>query len=209
MSKMIKNKQAKNYGFTLIELLVVISIIAILMAVLIPALGKARSQAKSVICKSVLKNLGTALLIYTDENRNRMPYPDDNEDWEPLFADTLMMNLGANKTVKRKEIRMELLRCPARKKTQGYHYAYNARVRAWKITEIQKPKERIVFHDSYRPISFQPWVDPTHMAFPHIKRENECNITYADLHVESWSGDPYNNAEDKAFISKQFGLWRP
>jgi prepilin-type N-terminal cleavage/methylation domain-containing protein/prepilin-type processing-associated H-X9-DG protein len=60
-------------GFTLIELLVVISIIAILLAILIPSLSKAREKVKDTACKSNLKNVGLALLMYLDANERKLP----------------------------------------------------------------------------------------------------------------------------------------
>ena len=60
-------------GFTLIELLVVIGIIAILAAILLPALARARESARSKSCTNNLKQLGTVLRMYAGENRGDLP----------------------------------------------------------------------------------------------------------------------------------------
>lgn len=60
-------------GFTLIELLVVIAIIAILAAILFPLFVKAKESAKRAACLDNLKQLGTAVMLYTDDNQGRYP----------------------------------------------------------------------------------------------------------------------------------------
>ncbi|NLY02028.1 MAG: type II secretion system protein [Rhodopirellula sp.] len=85
-------KASTTSAFTLIELLVVIAILALLVSILMPSLARARDMAKTVVCATNLKAIGTVLASYTNEYNGSYPAYDfymvylDDETGKPITA---------------------------------------------------------------------------------------------------------------------------
>ena len=156
----------KHRTFTLIELLVVIAIIAILAAMLLPALSKARDKARSISCTSIMKQMGTAAVMYTGDNHDWWPPVNtlpDNWTWcnmdayrsylgVPLVAVTGNYNFPKN------------MLCPNSRGsrasgtwgsiTLSYGVCYSGlNTGTWvapgfHLTEITRPSERLSYTDS-------------------------------------------------------------
>jgi prepilin-type N-terminal cleavage/methylation domain-containing protein/prepilin-type processing-associated H-X9-DG protein len=120
-------------GFTLAELLVVISIIALLISILTPVLGKARMFARRTACRSQLRGIGMALRMYVDDNDQTMPVAAQLPSQEPnlpCITDVLLPYLKNR----------EAMRCPADRQDnyfekEGSSYEYPHFVRGRRVDD--------------------------------------------------------------------------
>ncbi len=116
-------------AFTLIELLVVIAIIALLMAILAPALNKTKELARQVVCKSLVRSYGLANITYAASNNGRLvpfsqPHNDPALTWDERWCENeeFRANLTVNQRVLIEDsgwndafIYPDELRCPSQK----------------------------------------------------------------------------------------------
>lgn len=126
-----KKLEMKKKGFTLIELLVVVAIIAILAAMLLPALSKAREKARQSVCMSNLKQLGVAELIYaqdydgwvtangTADTERRWTRVLSTHGYLPKVSDSIPLSSG----------KPSILVCPSYYPKVYYYYLYTHGVR--------------------------------------------------------------------------------
>jgi prepilin-type processing-associated H-X9-DG protein/prepilin-type N-terminal cleavage/methylation domain-containing protein len=109
----------KRAAFTLVELLVVIGIIALLIGVLLPALGKARAQANITACLSNLRQMGIAIDMYAMQNKNVMPLSMENTPFDSPVVGLLNAGQGrmwAGLLRDVAKIPVQVFRCPADKR---------------------------------------------------------------------------------------------
>ena len=163
--------RGKNH-FTLIELLVVIAIIAILAGMLLPALNQARARARDIKCTSNLKQLGTYMSMYVDQNRGILPsayqnYGKESGTWQDVL---FVMNNGAvtqeNHCYLNEEKKMpqDVFACPASNTNTTEtaavkrHYGINRRGTpdcksdnklAHVLSKIQNPSGRAMLFDIF------------------------------------------------------------
>jgi len=123
----------RHAGFTLIELIVVVSIIALLVGILLPALGKSRSVARRVQCMAKMVSVGNAMVMYTSEHDEYFPpsvhsfsIADPVAAWDvqlapylgytALAADPLSVNIFTSPELV--QLRSTLYRCPEDERDQ-------------------------------------------------------------------------------------------
>lgn len=112
--------KAKHTGFTLVELLVVLGIIGVLIGLLMPSMRKARMASQQTVCASNLRQVGAALLLYVNDNQQKLPFvveplwrPDGSVDLNADPSDPVASPQSFMNVMKRYIGEGKILMCPA------------------------------------------------------------------------------------------------
>lgn len=165
-------------AFTLIELLVVIAIIGVLGALLMPAFARAKEAARGTACLGNLRQVGVALQIYVQENKNRMPFIRDRVPDEPPTNGFPSLD----KVLARELGNAQVLRCPSDREDlftrTGSSYAWNSLLNGQDADNLR------IFTFQFAPMQVPVMYDKE--AF-HAARGTgrEVNYLYADGHIKN------------------------
>jgi len=202
-------------GFTLIELLVVIAVIAILMALLMPALSRAREQGKRMVCMNNAKTLAMAWTMYCDEHAGNMPKAnvDATTGWILNPSNTTPVEAPRDtqiEAIKRGQLfryvqNVKTYRCPVARSVEWRTYSSthsmngisDAAGRSFdggpvtkNLYKLKEPALRFVFIDDFGEdwdaAWAVPWSQPAWWNPIPARHGAGTVMSFADGHVEWW-----------------------
>ena len=203
-------------GFTLVELLVVIAIIAILAALLLPALDKAKGRSKAVNCLSNLKQLAVAAQLYAADNGGLLPENHPGNSCTNCWTRGDMGTLDATNTALLRQGKLfsyagreEVFRCPADAPARARSYAMNSWMGSREMEKQSAPTGYRTFvkdtecaaggaaklwylADEHPRTLDDGWFLVTlddsrpFASFPGLSHQQGCALNFADGHAEVW-----------------------
>jgi prepilin-type N-terminal cleavage/methylation domain-containing protein/prepilin-type processing-associated H-X9-DG protein len=168
----------REAAFTLIELLVTIAIVALLAALLLPALSRAKESGRSTACRGNLHQIGLALQMYVQENKDIMPTMHD------AAIGTNFQTNGAtiNTTLSNQLGSLQVLCCPSDNaqifQQTGSSYSWNYLVNGQNADHLQ------IFATAY-PLTKVPLVFDKEKFHAALGSNRAQNYLYADGHIKN------------------------
>ena len=160
-----------HQAFTLVELLVVLAIIAILAALLLPVLGRAKEESRATVCLGNLHQVGIALQIYVQENNNKLPVMYDAPTTNQTMNQVLLAQLGNT----------NVLHCPSdfeEFQTNGSSYSWNV------FLNGENADHLVVMGITFQPTEIPVAFDKE--AFHKARGPSKAvNYLYADGHIKN------------------------
>ncbi len=214
VEKTIPNRKKRRFprGFTLIELLVVIAIIAVLMAILIPTLHRAKEQGQRATCLSNVKQLTLAWIMYAYENEDKIVNASTffSRPGEPAWIGARWQVSGTAKEL-REHLKdgilykycndVDIFKCPTGIRGEVLTYAIVDAMNGAtsipgtkdliikRLSQIRRPGERFVFVDEGK-ISPDSWTvfydQESWWDRPMVRHGDGTNFSFADGHSDYW-----------------------
>ena len=218
-------------GFTLIELLVVIAIIAILAAILFPVFARAREKARQSSCLSNVKQLGLAVMMYTQDYDERLPLQYHNSGSLP--ASTLLAPGGRSVWYVYIEPYLknrEILACPSQTQEYfyvqddsasmqvtdpvlGYGWNYNfCYVQPVKLAQISEPASVVVICEQSGALPYGRWFNQAdagskNFVWDYDRHNGGANYAFCDGHSKWVSGERVpHGSYDPPYATQDFRM---
>ena len=219
--------------FTLIELLVVIAIIAILAAMLLPALQSARERGREVDCRSNMKQIAVGFTMYNTDNNGWYPalwgkypgyYNNKNIIWTGYIAKYVHVDPAQNRDVvmgkvfdcisnnknissTRDTMTYESVTYPSDFEfSYGYNYFLQNGYWNVKVSQVRWPSKTMVAVESLGSTGVSPNGSIANKNLAKNRHGNRCNISFIDGHAEAEIAAKVNASPNDTSINK---FWKP